>query len=143
MEPEYTAQAKTRVLFVDDAPYVLSVFRYGLSHMSGEWEMVFAASGEEALEYAESRSFDVVVSDWRMPGMKGDELLSRVQALNPETACFLLTGDREARSLYYAAPTAYRLIAKPCGVERMRTLIREACGEGDPCRSHCRRFRAA
>jgi len=121
-------RAKTRVLFVDDEPYVLTLFRCGLRNMSDEWDMTFASSGEEALEYARSTPFDVVVSDWRMPGMKGDELLSHIQRLHPETVCFLLTGDRAGRDLYYAVPTAYHIIAKPCGRDRIKTLICEACG---------------
>jgi DNA-binding NtrC family response regulator len=140
MELDHPALARIRVLFVDDVPYVLSVFRYGLGHMNNEWDMVFAASGEEALAHARSEPFDVVVSDWRMPGMKGDELLSHVQELRPDTVCFLLTGDSEARSLYYAVPTAYRIIAKPCGADRMKMFIREARGGGDPCRGHYSRW---
>ena len=61
-----------RIIFVDDDENVGQAMRRMLRHMRNEWDMAFAASGEEALELmAQSEPFDIVVSDMQMPGMDG------------------------------------------------------------------------
>ena len=68
-----------RVLFVDDDPNILNGLRRMLRPYRNEWDMVFAGSGAEALELMEVAPFDVIVSDRKMPGNNGVELLSSVK----------------------------------------------------------------
>jgi YesN/AraC family two-component response regulator len=67
-----------RILFVDDEPMVLDGLRRSLHSMRKDWEMVFVTSGSEALESMANQSFDIVVTDMRMPGMDGAQLLEEV-----------------------------------------------------------------
>src|ERR1019366_5826779 len=60
-----------RILFVDDEPMVLTGLKRSLRPMPAEWEMVFAAGGDEALAAMDRQTFDIIVTDMRMPGMDG------------------------------------------------------------------------
>jgi YesN/AraC family two-component response regulator len=57
-----------RVLFVDDEPKILEGIGRMLRADRNRWDMQFALSGEAALQVFEASSFDVVISDLRMPG---------------------------------------------------------------------------
>ena len=88
---------KKRVLFVDDEVNL----REGLRRMSyllrDEWEMAFAESGAQALALLSKAPFDVIVSDMRMPGMDGAQLLDEVRQRYPQMVRLILSGhsDRE------------------------------------------------
>ncbi|HEX6828487.1 MAG TPA: protein kinase, partial [Burkholderiales bacterium] len=83
------AAAKPRILFVDDEERILtalnSLFRSG-------YHVFTATSGGQALEFVRRFPMHVVVSDQRMPGMTGVELLQQVKVLSPGTVRMLLTG---------------------------------------------------
>jgi PAS domain S-box-containing protein len=85
-----------RVLVVDDEPAIRSALRRYLSRSRGH-SVDEAADGEEALGILEAAdaAYDVILSDLRMPGLSGDELLSRLEALGTglEQRVIFLTGD--------------------------------------------------
>ena len=60
-------QAKRRILFVDDEPMVLKGLQRTFRKMRDVWEMMFTSSSKEALALLDSETFDVIVSDLRMP----------------------------------------------------------------------------
>lgn len=64
-------EKRLRILFVDDEGNVLSGLRRLLRSMTERLDMVFCDGGEKALAMLEEQSFDVVVSDMRMPGWTG------------------------------------------------------------------------
>lgn len=68
-----------RILFVDDESMVLDGLRRMLRGMRNEWEMEFVASGHDAMEVLAGRQFDVIITDMRMPGMDGCQLLNQVK----------------------------------------------------------------
>ena len=70
------------VLFVDDDPNVLEGLQRMLRSVRHEWSMHFASSGAAALARLASQPFDVVVSDVKMPGMDGVQLLNEVKPLS-------------------------------------------------------------
>src|SRR5690349_917186 len=80
-----TNRSPVRVLFVDDEEMVLRMLRAALTSMGKEWEASFVNSGPDALELLTQQSFDMVVSDMRMPGMTGAQLLNEVFKLYPAT----------------------------------------------------------
>ncbi|MDX2056641.1 MAG: response regulator, partial [Gemmatimonadales bacterium] len=65
----------TRLLFVDDEPRILDGLRRMLRDHRETWDMVFVSGGDAALAALDDQPFDVVVSDMKMPGMSGVELL--------------------------------------------------------------------
>ena len=70
--------------------------------------------GEAALEALSKSPTDVIISDMRMPGMDGAELLLRVREQFPLTARILLTGQASKADLLRAVTVAQQTISKPC-----------------------------
>ncbi len=118
---------KRSVLFVDDDPNVLQGLRRMLRPMRREWEMAFADGGPQALEILASGAFDVIVSDMRMPGMDGAELLARVKRDHPEVVRIVLSGHSERESIMRSIDTAHQYLAKPCDADVLKRVIGRAC----------------
>jgi YesN/AraC family two-component response regulator len=68
---------------VDDERNVLDGVRRMLYALRNEWDMTFVSSGAEALQYLAESPFDVLVTDVRMPGMSGIELLEESSSATP------------------------------------------------------------
>jgi DNA-binding NtrC family response regulator len=89
------------ILCVDDDPTVLQALRTVLTQELGaDCEVELAESGLEALDlcdelHAEGKSIDVVISDFIMPAMRGDELLVRLHDRNPNIVKIMLTGQSD------------------------------------------------
>ncbi|MDD4952330.1 MAG: response regulator [Desulfovibrionaceae bacterium] len=111
------------VLFVDDEDKVLKGLKRSLSDMRGEWKMFFAHSGQEALEIMASQAMDAVVSDMKMPGMDGAELLDRVKALQPRAARIVLSGYSDLDLVLKAVMPAHQYITKPCDTETLKEVV--------------------
>jgi CheY-like chemotaxis protein len=79
-----------RILLVDDNRDGLVVRRLVLEEAGCQVET--AGSPEEALRLFDRATFDVVVTDYRMPHMNGTELITRIRALKPEVRIILLSG---------------------------------------------------
>jgi HD-like signal output (HDOD) protein len=102
------------ILFVDDEPFILEGLRSLLRKQRESWDMSFVSSGPAALEALAQQPRDVVVSDMRMPGMDGAELLGRVRELYPRTARVILSGQASPQDLIRARPVAQQILSKPC-----------------------------
>jgi HD-like signal output (HDOD) protein/CheY-like chemotaxis protein len=103
-----------RVLFVDDEPHLLSALRRMLRSERERWDISFASSGAEALGMLAEQPVDAIVSDMRMPGMDGAELLHRVQRDHPATARIILSGQADLESVLAVLRSAQQFLAKPC-----------------------------
>jgi DNA-binding NtrC family response regulator len=79
------------ILVVDDEPVVQRMVK-SLLHTQGYDDVATAGDGEEALTRLDRRPFDVLVSDIRMPGLSGLEVLERSRALHPRLGVILMTG---------------------------------------------------
>ena len=112
-----------RVLFVDDEKNVLDGIRRMLYTSRDRWDLEFATSGEEALALCEERSFDIVVSDLRMPGMDGAELLGQIRKRYPATARMILSGYSEDALSAKRFSVAYRVLAKPCDAKDLKDAL--------------------
>jgi len=112
-----------KILLVDDDSNILDGYRRILSH---EFLIEVALGAQEALALvAEKGPYAVVVSDMRMPGMDGIQLLSRIKALSPDTIRVMLTGTTERETAIHAINegSIFRFLSKPCGKEVMgRTM---------------------
>lgn len=113
----------THILFVDDEPRILDGLRQSLHGKRKVWNMVFAESGGVALEHLKQASFDIIVSDMRMPVMDGAEFLSRATLLQPQAARIVLSGQMDEASTTRAATVAHRFLAKPCDHEVLEATI--------------------
>ena len=118
----------TKILFVDDEPNVLSGLRRLLREKRRVWTMRFANGGEEALQILENESFDVIVSDMRMPGIDGAELLTRVARDYPQTVRLVLSGQSDHEKIFRAVGPAHQFLTKPCDSKVLVETIERACG---------------
>ncbi len=116
-----------RVLFVDDESKILDGLKRTLHADRQRWDMQFAVGGEAALRACEEKSFDVVVSDMRMPGMDGATLLGHIRDRFPSTARVILSGYSEVTLAARSARVAHRFLAKPCNVSELQTTIECVC----------------
>lgn len=122
---------KRRILFVDDEPNVLQGLQRMLRSMRHGWEMAFAESGLVALDLLASAPFDVIVSDMRMPGMDGAQLLSEVMRRHPQIVRIVLSGQSDQETLLRAVGPAHQYLAKPCEAERLKATVSRACALHD------------
>jgi putative nucleotidyltransferase with HDIG domain len=118
--------AKTRVLFVDDEPKILAGLRRLLHKMRDEWDMVFVTSGPEALAAIEKQPFDIVVTDMRMPGMDGAELLNEVRVRCPMAARLILSGHSDREMILKSLGPTHQFLAKPCDAEALKETVARA-----------------
>ncbi|OGP69740.1 MAG: hypothetical protein A2Y80_03490 [Deltaproteobacteria bacterium RBG_13_58_19] len=114
---------KTRILFVDDEPNVLEGLKRMLRGKRDEWDLAFAGTGPEALEILEREPFDVVVSDMRMPGMDGAQLLTEVQRRHPLIVRIVLSGQSDQAMILQSVRPAHQYLTKPCDAETLKNTI--------------------
>jgi len=117
-----------RILFVDDEPELLESLERLLHPMRDRWEMVFARGGVEALAWLETKPFDVLVTDVRMPRLDGVRLLRWAKAKFPEMVRIVLSGYFEREMALGAAGAAHRYLVKPIDTDRLREAIESTDG---------------
>jgi HD-like signal output (HDOD) protein len=120
-----------RLLFVDDESMVLSALRRALHEMRGVWEMEFATGAQEALAAMEASRFDAVITDMRMPGMDGAELLERVKDRSPEVIRIVLSGQSEKDAMLRSIAPAHQYLAKPCDLSELKLRLTQAFASRD------------
>ncbi|MDH5600835.1 MAG: response regulator [Gammaproteobacteria bacterium] len=103
-----------RILIVDDEENIVNSLKRSLRKIS-EWEIETFTSGTEALRRAEGCTFDLFISDFRMPGLNGVEFLSQVKKIQPNAARIILSGYTDLEALVGAINEAeiFRFINKP------------------------------
>ena len=104
------APPHSNILLVDDNRDGLLVRRSVLEELG--YGVSVARNGEEGLKLFESASFDVVVTDYRMPRMDGAELIQRIRKLNPNARIILLSGFVDPLGLTEESTGADVVIAK-------------------------------
>lgn len=117
---------KLKILFVDDDPFLLESIQRSLIFSCPDWEAQFAESGSDAIKIMRSESFDAVVSDMRMPGMLGTELLEHVRDYHPETIRVILSGQAEKESVIRSHQSAQQYLSKPCQVKELSEVLERA-----------------
>jgi HD-like signal output (HDOD) protein/ActR/RegA family two-component response regulator len=112
-----------RILFVDDEEAALDGLRYRLHRMSSKWTVECADSGPRAIEQLERQAYDVVVTDMRMPGMDGAELLEIVSGRWPQTVRIVLSGYADLKQTIRLVPFAHQYLSKPCEPRQLEDVI--------------------
>lgn len=123
------------ILCVDDEPLILEALKTELrNRFASRFSYETALDAEEALALIhelvdEGLSIVLVVSDWMMPGLKGDEFLAQVHERWPTIRTILVTGhaDREAIERLLKSTGAPRVLSKPWRSAELLGLIDELC----------------
>ena len=113
------------VLIVDDELRVLDALE---AILAAEFRVVRAAGGEAALDILRAADVAVIVTDYRMPGMTGVELLRRSQEHAPDAVRIILTAYTDVDSLMEAINTAriYHFVPKPWEPNDLVLIVRRA-----------------
>jgi two-component system, sensor histidine kinase and response regulator len=132
-----------RVLIVDDDPALLDALSEALAIRMGFVRSDTCESGAAALRKIASEDYDAIISDVKMPGMDGLELLARVREVSPEVPVLLITGHGETDIAISALRAgAYDLIQKPLDRDYLVAALSRAI-EARRLRRHVEESRAA
>lgn len=114
------------ILFVDDEESVLHSLERFLIHEP--YRFLYALNGNQALEIMADQAVHVVVTDMKMPGMDGLELLKQVKHLYPDTVRLVLSGYSQVSSIIFAINSGeiYKYITKPIEPEVFRQILNDA-----------------
>ncbi|UZP67336.1 response regulator [Desulfovibrio mangrovi] len=114
---------KLRVLFVDDEPNVLNGLRLVLRSLRDKWHMAYATNAVEALGMLAGETFDVIISDMRMPGMDGGDLLAEVQQRYPHMLRIILSGYSDQAMIMKTVKPAHQFLSKPCNHKELEEVV--------------------
>jgi len=128
---QQTVATPYRLLFVDDEPNVLSAMRRIFRREN--YHIDTAMSGPEALELLKDKTYQLIISDYRMPHMNGAEFLKRVKSLCPDTIRIMLTGYADTGAVMGAINegAVYKFILKPWNDDDLRITISLALEQYD------------
>jgi CheY-like chemotaxis protein len=117
--------AQKKILVVDDEPQICEAVRMLLEFYGHE--VMTAANGNEALALFDQGRFDLVITDYTMPGMKGDELALALKARVPGQPVIMLTAHAEMLKTV-AVPLAGvdQLVSKPFRFADLQNAIEKA-----------------
>jgi HD-like signal output (HDOD) protein len=115
-----------RILFVDDDHDELHALKNLIASSDFGWEAEYFQSPEEALVRLEQESFDIAVSDFRMPGMDGGEFLFEVMARHPKVARLIMADAADQNLTMEKAGVIHQYLPKPCEIGILRASIDRA-----------------
>ena len=123
------AQPRTRILFIDDDERILNAVR---ALFRQDYDVVTAMGGEAALAAIKEVPFHVIVSDQRMPGITGVELLRQARTLAPNAVRMLLTGYTDLAALVGSINQGeiFRFVMKPWDNEELKKSLADAARIG-------------
>jgi DNA-binding NtrC family response regulator len=116
-----------RIMIVDDEPNILKTLNRVL-RKNKEWDVETYENVDHALRRAQTMTFDLVISDYKMPRMDGVEFLNEVKRLQPEAMRVILSGFTELQLLLDAINEAeiFRYICKPWDDHDLLMTINQA-----------------
>ncbi|HEY5658333.1 MAG TPA: sigma-54 dependent transcriptional regulator, partial [Myxococcota bacterium] len=118
--------AKPRILVVDDEPVVRESIHDWFSQ--DEYPIEMAASGPEAMQKMKESSWDILLTDVKMPGMDGLELQQQAKKLDPDITVIIMTAYASVDSAMQAIKEgAYDYVTKPLDPENLQQIIDRAC----------------
>ena len=112
MDSQANSTTRATVLFVDDEERVVNLLRM---IFRTQYDVLVATSGAQALQIIKERRVDVLVTDQRMPGMTGIELLTQARECSPHTIRLLLTGYTDLAAIVGSVNEGevFRFLNKP------------------------------
>ena len=115
------------ILFVDDEPRLLDALARMLRPRRHEWDMTFVAGGEAGIAALDAGTFDVLVTDMRMPVVDGVAVLRHARERSPRTVRIALSGQTELAVMTRSVSLVHQFLAKPCDPVVLRSVIERVC----------------
>lgn len=125
------------VLVVDDEPKLCDLLSSALSQ--NRIQVFTASNGLQALEVLEQEDIDLVISDWRMPGMDGPQLLAEIKQRYPNLPVIVMTAYSTVKNAVQSIRNgAYDYIAKPFDIDELDITVSKALQFRDILRDNAR-----
>ena len=125
------------VLVVDDEPKLCDLLSSALSQ--NDVQVFTAGNGLQALVILEQQDIDLVISDWRMPGMDGPQLLAEVKQRYPQLPVIVMTAYSTVKNAVQSMRNgAYDYIAKPFDIDELDITVNKALQFRDILRDNAR-----
>jgi DNA-binding NtrC family response regulator len=114
---------KTRILVVEDD----SLFLWSLNHFLKKegYDVCSVASGEAACDMAQEQPFDILISDFHLPGLNGKELIKKVKALQPEAKTILISAYQREETGNEEEALLNAYLNKPIEMGRLKSLLQD------------------
>lgn len=119
------------VVLVDDDPHMGERLCRLLKPLESEWKMVSVGSGQEALTTLAAQRCDVIMTDMRMPGKDGVQLLEEVRAGYPRVVRVLLTEPPDQDAVLRSAGSAHQCLPKSSSLKVFQSTVTRACAIQD------------
>lgn len=117
----------SKLLFIDDEDIVLKSCTRIFA--GSDYDIDVASSGEQGLEMTEQKNYDIVVTDLKMPGIGGMEVLKKLREEKPEVTVVIFTGYANVETAREALKNgAFDYIPKPFTPDELRDVIKNALG---------------
>ena len=126
-----------KILIVDDEPANLRTLE---RLFRDQYQVLTAGSGTEALDILDQHDVALLITDQRMPGMTGIELLKNTVSLRPRMVRMILTGYTDIEALVEAinCGAVYRYVTKPWNNDELRLTVKRALEHFETNKkSHC------
>ncbi len=123
LQPEAEANERFTLLFVDDEENVLKALKRVF--LEENYNLFFADNADQALELIDREGIQLVISDFKMPGMNGVDLLREIKKRRPEIIRIMLTGHADVQAVMGAVNegAVYKFITKPWSDEDLRLSV--------------------
>jgi YesN/AraC family two-component response regulator len=117
-----------KILYVDDEAINLQLFKLNFQNL---FEIKLAESGKEGIDIALEQNIPVVISDLKMPGMNGIEMIDQIKMTSPETKCILLSAyfESEASKMGMKKEQIFKYVTKPWRRDELLSIINDAFKE--------------
>ena len=117
------SQSRPHILYVDDEPHNLMMFKIMFRRV---YDVTTATGGQEALNEIKGTEFDLMVTDFKMPGMNGLELTHLVREIRPSIPVIMVTGFMGMVDEEDIKSQDIELISKPFDEQTISGAIKEA-----------------
>ena len=116
-----------RILLVDDDKSILRMLEFGLKKLGPEYQVVSAKDMSSAMSHIEKHRFDMVLTDYMMPGMTGVDLARAVHKMSPDTQVVLMTAYGNSKLRHTTNHIGFDgYLDKPFDIEEVRNMVKDS-----------------
>ncbi len=114
---------KPKLLIVDDSSVSRLMIRGRVTGLRPDWDVIEAATGDEAVAMVSTAQPDYITMDINMPGMNGFEAVEKIRQINQTVKIAILTANIQASSREKAAQLAVHFVQKPATLAAVQLAI--------------------